>query len=479
MKKIFIRVVAAVITIVMLLCGSTLTSSAAGEMAYNLYTHPDMSKTGDVHTTYMIDFRAPKSTYGTYWALANFGMEINRDTLKKYRGLTLGGGYAGMQYYSARNCKTDRVGILSFWHWEYRDTKSGQMVELEAERLYPYGPQVHFGGEGTGTQSIQDYAWVDNQWYTMVLHTWEDVENQSTFAGEWILDQKTGIWTLVTYYDTKMINSGWTGDMGLFMENFMSSRREGVREFNVKGMYVLDRDTKEWDSINKVGISWGNGGTANKVGTHEYGVNTEEGYFWGRSDGTMREDQAAHDAAWPEKKTFTITQPDKPTFGTLSAPEITLNKTDRTGVEVSWTAAETSTPHVGFKVEILDEQGKVVTSKELTRPELKALTFQENLPAEYNCRVTVTDIFGQTVTAEKATAGYTGKGEEPSEVPSEEPSVSPSAPAESSPAESKPAEGGDESSFDPTPVIITVVVAVAVAVVAVGVVVIVKKKKKN
>jgi hypothetical protein len=479
MRKIFIRLVAATVTVIMLLCGSTLTSSAAGEMAYNLYTGPDMSKTGKVHKTYMIDFRAPESTYGTYWALANFGMEINRDTQKKYRNIKLGGGYAGMQYYSARNCETDRVGILSFWHWEYRPNLQSDWIELEAERIYPYGPQVHFGGEGTGTQSIQDYAWVDNQWYTMVLHTWEDVDNQSTFAGEWILDQKTGVWTLVTYYDTKMIKSGWTGDMGLFMENFMSSRREGRRAFNVKGMYVLDRDTLEWSSINKATISYGNGGTANKVGTHEYGA-TEE-YFWGLSDGTMRDDQAEHDAAWPEKKTFTINQPEKPTFTALALPEITLTRTDKTGVEVSWTTPDTSAPHVGFKVEILDEAGKVVTSKELTRPELKTLTIQENLPAEYNCRVTVTDIFGQTVTAEKATEGFNSATEpsKPSETPAtpSAPVASPSAP--STPSAGQQGEGNDGSSFDPTPVIIVAVVAVAVAVVAVGGAVLLKKKKKS
>ena len=440
MKKIIIRSVAVVITVVTLLCGSPFGASAAGEMAYNLYTGPDMSGTGKVHKTYMIDFRAPKSTYGTYWALANFGMEINRDTQKKYRNIQLGGGYAGMQYYNARNCTTDRVAILSFWHWEYRPNLQSDWIELEAERLYPYGDQVHFGGEGTGTQSIQDYAWVDNQWYTMVLHTWEDVDNQSTFAGEWILDQKTGVWTLVTYYDTKMINSGWTGDMGLFMENFLSSRREGKRSFNVKGMYVLDRDTLEWDSINKCTISYGNGGTANKVGTHEYGVNTEEGYFWGLSDGTMRDDQAEHDAAWPEKKTFTITQPDQPTFTALAVPEITLTKTDRTGVEVSWTTPNTSAPHVGFKVEILDAAGNVVTSKELTRPELKTLTIQENLPEEYNCRVTVTDIFGQTVTAEKATEGFTGEVQEPSVSTSTSAPASPSEPSSEDDATEK--DGG-------------------------------------
>ena len=487
MKKIFTRIVAALTVLTLMLCAVPMNSSAAGEMAYNMYTSPDISKTSGVHTTYMIDFRAPQSVYGTYWALANFGMDINKDTLKKYKKLSGGGGYAGMQHYKdARYTETERVAILSFWHWTYYNSETKTNEALEAHRVYPYGPEVHFSGEGTGTKSIQDYPWQPNQWYTMVLHTWEDVENNTTFAGEWILDQSTGEWTLVTYYDTKLINSGWTGNMGLFMENFLSSRREGTREYNVKGMYVLDKETKKWTSVNRVTLSYGNGGTANKVGTHEYGFNEEEGYFWGITDGTMREDQAEHDAAWPESqsKTYTVEQPKDPTFGTLSTAEL---KTEKNGNDlvVNWTAAEKSTPHVGFKVEIIDESGKVVATQENTRPELTTLTIKDVALEEYNCRLTVTDIFGQTTVTEKATDGYALKGEEPSPSEDDESEAEPSAPAEPSASVDAPTtsdKGGnddqDGENKSIVPVIVAIVCVVAVAVIAVGVVLIVKKKKK-
>ena len=87
-------------------------------------------------------------------------------------------------------------------------------------------------------------------------------------------------------------------------------------------------------------------------------------------------------------------------------------------VVVSWTAGETSTPQIGAKVEIIDEDGKVVATKEMTRPEETSMTLADVAIAEYNCRLTVTDIFGQTAVTEKATDGYALKGEEPS--PSEE-----------------------------------------------------------
>ena len=487
MKKIFTRIVAALTVLTLMLCAAPMNSSAAGEMAYNMYTSPDMSKTGKVHTTYMIDFRAPQSVYGTYWALANFGMDLNKETMKKFNKIKMGGGYAGLQHFNGHGCLTERLGILSFWHWEYfgkdENGKNGWQ-ELNASQMYPDRVDDPFGGEGTGVQSIHDYAWQPNQWYTMVLHTWEDVENDSTFAGLWFLDQETGKWELNTYYDTHLVNSGWTGDMGLFMENFMSSRREGAREYNVKNMYLMDKATKEWVSLDKVTLSYGNGGSANKVGTHEYGYNEEEGYLWGITDGTMREDQAEHDKEWPERKSYKIDQPASPTFGKLVTAEM---KTEKKGgdVVVSWTAGETSTPQIGAKVEIIDEDGKVVATKEMTRPEETSMILADVAIAEYNCRLTVTDIFGQTAVTEKATDGYTLKGEEPSPSEDDKSEAEPSAPAEPSAsvdAPTTPDKGGnddqDGENKSIVPVIVAVVCVVAVAVIAVGVVLIVKKKKK-
>ncbi len=449
MKKIFTRIVAALTVLTLMLCAAPMNSSADGEMAYNMYTSPDMSAAGDVHTTYMIDFRAPQSVYGTYWALANFGMDFSKETKKAYKNIKLGGCYAGLQHYKGHGSETDRLGILSFWHWEYfGKDENGKMgwVELNASQMYPDRVDDPFGGEGTGMQSIHDYAWQPNQWYTMVLHSWEDVENDSTFVGLWFLDQESGKWELNTYYDTHLINSGLTGDMGLFMENFISSRREGVREYNVKNMYVLDKATEKWNSINKVTLSYSNGGKDNKVGTHEYGYNEEEGYLWGITDGTMREDQAEHDKAWPESKVFKIQQPAAPTFGTLVTSEL---KSEMKGSDlvVSWTAGETSTPQIGAKVEIVDESGKVVATKEMTRPELTSMTLSDTaIPEEYICRLTVTDIFGQTAVTEKATAGYEQGGEP---TPSPEPSEDDKSEAEPSVPAPQPSENEESVSESP------------------------------
>ena len=495
MKKIFSRIVTVIVATIMLL-SLPMDSLAAGEMAYNLYTGPDMSKTSGVHKTFIIDFRAPESTYGTYWALANFGMDLTKETQKVFKKIKLGGGYAGLQHYKGEGCETDRVGILSFWHWEYfgkDENGKSAWVELNASQMWPDRNDNPFGGEGTGMQSIHDYAWEPNQWYTMALHTWEDVENNSTFAGLWFLDQTTGKWSLCTYYDTHLINSGWTGDMGLFMENFMSSRREGNRSFNVKGMYVLDKADNQWKSINKATVSYGNGGNPNKVGTHEYGA-TEE-YFWGLSNGTMRDDQAEHDSAWPAKKTFTINQPDTPTFAQPVIDTLSVNK-GADGVTVSWAMGEKSSPQLGYTIEIIDEEGNTVSKKNATRPEEVSAVLSDVKAEEFNCRLTITDLFGQTVVKEQATDNYQLKAEQPSpspevsedeeSTPAEEskgaeeskPAVSEKEDDASEASKGEPSDKQDESGLS-TGAIIGIVIGVIAAVAAVAVVAVLVLKKKK
>ncbi len=467
MKKLFIRAVTLVTALIMLL-GLPLQSMAEGEMAYNLYTSLDTSKTSGVYTTFMIDFRAPVTYKSTYWALANFGLDITKETLKKYKNLSAGGGYAGMQ---VRGADDDRVGILSFWRWEYQ-TASG-IDYLYADTVYPVGYQSRFDNEGSGSNSLQPYTWADNQWYTMALHTWEDAETGTTFAGLWILDQTTGKWTLITYYNTYLLNSGWKGDMGLFMENYGSGNREGERQFNVKNMYVLDKKDALWKSLNTATISYGDGGKANKVGTHEFGATDE--YLWGMTNGTMIDNQDEYEKNATKRQTYTITQPDKPTYGTPEVKTIRLNA--RSGKRtVAWEMADTSTPQLGYKIEILDTEGNVLVTKSATRPhEVYVEIPKEELDvkAEVKCVLTVTDIFGQSTTFEGYTRNYPKDDAESSSPAEPSPSLS-----ESAPAPSEPAPNNDGPSLD-TGVIIGIVAGVAVAVAAVAVVAIVVSKKKK
>ena len=73
---------------------------------------------------------------------------------------------------------------------------------------------------------------------------------------------------------------------------------------------------------------------------------------------------------------------------------------------MSWSAASGSTPQLSYTLEVYNEQGEKVASKTQTRPEITETTFPELTGGEYNCKLTINDVFGEKTTATAQTAGY-------------------------------------------------------------------------
>ncbi len=468
-RKIFKAVICFAIAAMML---SSQTLTVFGEnMAFNLYANPVTTGTSGVYDTFTIDFRSGMTPNYTYWALANFGLYFSKDTMKKYKQISGGGAYAGMQNTSPSQ---GRVGIMSFWEMSYRNS-SGQQI-MTATRVFPSGEST-FGGEGEGTNIIAPFAWEDNKWYRMVLHAWEDTQTNTTFVGQWFQDVETGEWTLFSYFDTHLINSALKGGMGLFMENYVGRTRDQVREFNIKNIYAVDHEDKKWKSFDKSVISYGNGGANNKEGGHEFGA-TEE-YFWGKSGGAV-EDQAAYDAASVKEKLYSIKQPETPTFGAPAISGAEFTKTDGK-LKIEWTCPKTNTPQLSYTVEAFGIDGESLFKKSETRPEITSCVLDGLDTEAVKCVVTVRDVFGAETTCEAETEAYTNGGKvdpTPSKDPSEEPSNAVSGANSSGVSPSEPS-GGDEEEKNSLPVIIGCVAAVAgvVAVIAVVAVIFFKKKR--
>ena len=412
MKRLLLSAISLILTASMLLCAGVLYAGAA-EKAFNIYSNPDVSGTSQKFTTYMIDFRSDQSADATYWALANFGLFKSRETSKKYRNISGGGAYAGLQD-GAYAKKWDgeyirnpdgtlwngKVGILSFWDMRYRDKEKGEVV-MTATRVYPHGEST-FGGEGEGTNCIQPYEWRDNSWYRMALHSWEDSETGTTFVGEWYMDVETGEWTLFAYFDTHLIGSCMEGGMGLFMENFSSYSKDDVRTFNTKNIYAQDFTDGSWKSLSTCTISYGDGGSADKVGGHDFGATDE--YFWGMAGGVV-ENQKEYDKASTKQKTFTITQPDTPDFGTHKLSSLTADPTTK-GLTVSWKAEQKSTPQLSYKLEVFGKDGEKIAEKAETRPQVTSVTLENVKETEFKCVLTTTDIFGAESSVSYESEGY-------------------------------------------------------------------------
>ena len=469
MKK---RIFTALIALTMLLSTVSIlgvASAAAGEMAYNIYSEPLAS--GTLLDSFTIEFKSTQTPAATYWSLANFGWYISKQTQNRYRGITAGGSYAGLQDHGNRT-----AAIIAFWEWYYKDSNS-ETQKLHAWRMYPEckkcpncTPADHhsyFGGEGEGVNWITTYTWEDDHWYRMLLHTWTDIETATTFCGLWFEDVETHEWKLITYFDTKLINSCMEGNMHFFMENYVGTTIDEERDVFMRNIYYVPHGTGEWKSNPSTVLSHCNNWANNKLGNHSFGA-TEE-YFWAKSGGLLDDPskQAALDASQPPQE-FTITQPDQPTFGTPAFKEVRVMENSDGEMALRWRMAADSTPQLSYFVDIRDADGNRLYSKQQTRPHINLLELEDLGTDVFTCSVTVTDTFGNTATQKAVSPKYAELYPEEEEEPTETPED-----------ETTPTDKGEKSEGD-TGMIITIAAVAAVVVIGgvVTAVLVLKKKKK-
>ena len=330
-----------------------------------VFSVPDLSETSYKINTYTIDFRGIDTPPATYWSLANYHLDLT-DFQKTHSDVTGGGAYGGLQTLS----NGERVSILSFWKINYKE--NGETKTLLFNRVYPPGEEMNFSGEGEGTTYRAPYNWKTNVWYRFVIHTWEDNFTSKTFIGQWIQDLSTKEWTLFSYFNTNLSNSyigGKDGYGGLlfFQEIFNKSYLKNDRSFQLKNMYVFDREKKEWISINKSYLYYNENPELNK------GINYTPFYFYGFSmpkiDDENEEENQNH-------FTGSISQPKTPDFDkpVFTKFDVNLNSTT---LEINWEMDSTTCPtyKYSYTIEELTDSGyKTKTSYAVTRPEGKRIT---------------------------------------------------------------------------------------------------------
>ena len=348
------------------------------KMAHNIYMDPDLTKTSRAYRAFQIDFAGMDTPKNTYWALCNWSMAGGF------------GAYGGLQhtYNGAR-------AIMSFWEGEVNGTM------LRAHRVYPYGTDNRFGGEGEGTNYIPAYDWRSGQWYRMLFYCWDDLETGHTFVGQWVDDLTTGKWTLISYFDTNLTGSYITGGLSQFQENYWPSRDYLKRSFFTKNYYVYDLKKADWISLNTVKISydpveWG----YNTAGTHEFGATAE--YFWGAA-GEYVADQAAYDAAMPRNHEFTIVQPDKPEMPESFLYDFTAMPKNG-GTEVQWKVWEQGAPVITTQIILWDAAGKQIGAWAASRPELENALLGVPYTNVAKVSVTTQDVYGLVKNYEIGTA---------------------------------------------------------------------------
>ena len=359
-------------------------------MAKNIYSDPDLSQTSRKFDAFTIDFKGIETPQSTYWALCNFQVDLT-EFKKTHNEVTGGGAYGGLQ-----TRISDKVAILSFWDIHYKENEIDTIIT--PNRVYPYGDESSFGGEGNGNHYLGYYNWVSNDWYRFVIKSWKDETTGNTFIGEWVGELTTGIWTLITYFNTNLKNTYITGGMSQFQENYNELYFGSERSFNFKNIYVSDIEKNSWISINTSTLSydpasWG----FNTAGTHEFGFN--ETYFYG-SSGLPVDDQQKYDKDNPMRLTGTISQPNSLSKGKIKST-MDFNITSSL-ISVKWTVDKTSTPVYKYRIivyKITNAELTLVHDIFITRPELTEYTYNSSFSGNYKVVVYFYGIFGEFTTS--------------------------------------------------------------------------------
>lgn len=459
MKTRLTKITACILLVIMLgtmLCSSVLADGTHGFFMTTYSNVVDKKADG-----FMIDFYSDSDqALATYWSNMNFSMSTKASVKKLgYTGITGGGAYGGLQILGNTN---ERRGIFSFWRYEYSDIKSKETKYVYAEAIV--GKTTHYDNEGSGTSCVMEYPWKSSQWYRELLFCWTDEETGMTFAGNWYYDYEADEWTLFAYYNLKLVDSYINGDIGQFLENFNEGERARYRSFRYKGIYYLSHETGEWVSSPTVNLR--SDGNPKAHGEADLGLAEDETYVWACVDGTSEID--TDDLI--EKK-MTIKQDETPSYGKPILDEVKGVGIGK-GITIKWTEPKKSTPQLSYKVEVFDKSGNSIGVKTGTRPEIRSAKFEDLEEEDFKAVVTITDVFGQSVTQEFQTENYGTPVASDTATPSG--TAAPSGTA--LPSETK-APVTPEPSNNNSVVIVVVAAVAVIALGAVTVLLIVKKKK--
>ena len=322
-----------------------------------IFSVPDLTKTSNKINSYTIDFRGIETPPATYWSLANYHLDMT-DFQKTHLNVTGGGAYGGLQTLS----NGEKVAIMSFWKINY--SENGETKTIRFNRIYPKGEEMDFSGEGEGTTYRASYNWNSNGWYRFVLHTWDDLKTKNTFIGQWIQDLSTKEWTLFAYFNTNLNNSyigGGSGALSAFQEIFNRNYFNEDRYFQLRNMYVFDRLSEKWISINSSNLYYNqNPDIYKEVGNTQF-------YFYGKSGKRTEKNTDGSKNHY----TGSISQPQNPDF---SEPKFKIFNVEfnSTVLNVNWEIDPTTCPcyEYSYQLQIKEEDKyKIIFSGIITRPE--------------------------------------------------------------------------------------------------------------
>ena len=247
------------------------------DKSFYFTSDPYLDDTYGFFDTASIDFYINQDARQTYWALWEWTFDLE-DFIEEngYASAEGAVGYCGIQ-----TVDNEKKALMSIWQTEYSTNGSNKKI-LNATNVYP-GNEGTFDNEGSGVQKLINYNWKTKRWYRMVIHSWYDKQTNHTFAGTWIQNLTDNKWTLLTYYDTNIKHTCFSGMMSQFQENFDPDYADEVKEMFFKNIYLKEIDNDDFISINKSFLDYYY--DFGHKGRHEFGSTGE--YFYALTGGTV------------------------------------------------------------------------------------------------------------------------------------------------------------------------------------------------
>ncbi|MBT3470723.1 MAG: hypothetical protein HN467_15515 [Opitutae bacterium] len=217
-------------------------------------------------------------------------------------------------------------------------------------------------------------------WFTMCKRVWEPAEKNASYRyeGWWIKDRGTGKWHLSA---VMLIPAPVTGYSG--WSTFVEELAKGAdRVIEMRRFYC--RLNREWHSVDTISMD-------NKYKARFSLIENNSAFHY--------EDPVDHTAGTTGRTSWTVKQPGKPVF---EKPVIEDVQARALGgqVAVSWTIPETAVPQLGYRIEVLADDGKPIADFTEMMPHIQMKTLDTQEGRAKRVRLTIIDIFENQVTKE-------------------------------------------------------------------------------
>lgn len=191
-----------------------------------------------------VDFKADYLPSGTYCSLTNFFLDMPALKAKYKKVEVSSGGVTGYAGFQRLADPTRYVSILSFWDLFCYDA-SGRQATISPWLIHPENEkEERFGNEGTGTHYLRDYPWEAEHWYRLLIQRGKNEATGNSALEYWVMDLESRSWTKLCEFDLGTTDCAFTGDVGVFLENFQPSSAGDVRTLEFCNFRVCNLEGK-------------------------------------------------------------------------------------------------------------------------------------------------------------------------------------------------------------------------------------------